>query len=187
MVQPSRQTQKTLDPDRRLQPELSENVGCRHPRSKSRRRLSRGKAHFGYIQSPSYHLYIHNSIQHHPSAHHQQWQAPNDPQRHPARQRPTQPSRPNKYGAWKKPACEPKHYASKTNNSNHPVPQHALKMAKPHPKSQAKNDQHPPPSHQPSETPAATQAMAHQPLPTQTPPSAPRANSKNTSNTTSAK
>jgi hypothetical protein len=174
-------------------------VGCRHPRSQIETPpyTWEGASHF-----PCLHIHSHptlvptictsqpwiNSTHSDPSTHHQLWQTPNDPQRHPERQLPPQRSRPNKYAAWKKPAYEPKPSApnnSKTNN--HRAPQPAPKMPKHRPKSQAKSDQRPPPSLQQSETPvappAATMASQH---PT-TPPSAPRANFRSTSITTSAR
>jgi hypothetical protein len=127
-------------------------------------------------------------LQSDPSRHHQSWQAPNDPQRHHGHQRPTHRSRRNKYGAWKKPASEPKHYAPNTsNNSNNPAPRHAHKTPRRHHKWQGKNDQHLPQSHQQSEMLATQAAATMASQPPKTPKFAPRANSRSSSSTTSAK
>ena len=178
------------DPDLRLRPERSDNVGCRHPRIQIETPpfTWEGASHFAYTFTiSSCHLNIQpriNSTQANPSAHHRKWPAPNDPQRPLGRQLPTQRSRQSKCVAWKKPASKPKPSAPNTSKTNNRAHQPAPKMPRLPPKSQAKNVQRPQPSHPPSEMPVATPAAWHRQT---TPPSAPRANSRNSSTTTSAK
>jgi hypothetical protein len=189
----SRWSGKDMDPDLRLRPERAENVECRHTQLNRDAALHVGRCLTLCLHTisilpticvctfnPLGQLYTAISINTIPNM--SGTERPTTPPRAPA---PTTAITPEQVRRMEEARLRAKALRSQHQQNQSSRPSTPPAMSKHPPKSQAKSGQRPTPSHLPSETQAAT--MAHHPPPTTTPRSAPRANSKNSSTTTSAK